>query len=162
MGRYYIKEKNSAAQQIGLVQMVVGKYKKIEQVESMNKNKACHSRMKIEHALLHPRVNGPTRASKTHNALTPENTLNWWGTFGDRVPPIFGSEQVNALSKNQYSSRLPVYLSNCSEFTKLERTIPIPMQVLREPMNSEKYCIYMDFEGCAPRNEDKHTDYMLR
>jgi hypothetical protein len=43
MGRYYPKEKNSTAQQIGLVQMVVGKYKKIELVESTNKNKACLS-----------------------------------------------------------------------------------------------------------------------
>jgi hypothetical protein len=32
MGWYYPKEMNSVAQQIGLVQMVVGKYKKIELV----------------------------------------------------------------------------------------------------------------------------------
>jgi hypothetical protein len=88
MGRYYTREKNSAAQQSGLVQLVVGKYTKIELVESMNKNKACLSRMQIEHALLHRHVNGPTRASKTYNALKPENTLNWWGTFGERVPFI--------------------------------------------------------------------------
>jgi hypothetical protein len=64
-GQYCPKEKNLNAQDIGLVQLVVGKYKNIELVESMNKNKACLSRMQIEHALLHPRVNGPTRASKT-------------------------------------------------------------------------------------------------
>jgi hypothetical protein len=138
MGRYYPKEMNLAAQQIGLVQMVVGKYKKIELVESTNKNKACLLRMQIEHALLHPHVNGPTRPSKMYNTLKLENTLNGWGTFGERVPFIFGPEQVNALSKNQYSSRLPGYLSNYSEFTKLERIIPSSTQVLREPMNGEK------------------------
>jgi hypothetical protein len=121
----------------------VVKYKKTELVDSMNKNKACLSQMQIEHALLHLRVNGPTRANKMYNALKPENTLNWWGTFGDRVPFIFGPEHVNALSKNQYSSTLPGYLSNYLEFTKLERIIPSPMQVLREPMNGEKYCIYV-------------------
>jgi hypothetical protein len=80
-GQYCPKEKNSTEQDIGLVQLVVGKYKKIELVECMNKNKACFSRMQIEHALLHPSVNGPARASKTYNALKPENTLNWCGTF---------------------------------------------------------------------------------
>jgi hypothetical protein len=157
MGRYYPKEKYSAAQQNGLVQMVVGKNKKIELVESMNKNKACLSRMQIERTLLHRRVNGPTRASKAYNALKPENTVNWWGTFGDRVLFSFGPEQVNALSKNQYISRLPGYLSNYLEFTKLER---IRTQVLLEPMNGEKYCIYVAFEGHVPRNEDKHSDYV--
>jgi hypothetical protein len=42
-GQYCHKEKNATAQDIGLVQLVVGKYKKIELVESMNKNKACLS-----------------------------------------------------------------------------------------------------------------------
>jgi hypothetical protein len=88
-GQYHPKEKNTTTQQIGLVQLVAGKYKKIELVENTNKNKACGVPMKIEHALLHPCVNGPTRASKTYNAWKPENTLNWWGTFGDRVPFIF-------------------------------------------------------------------------
>jgi hypothetical protein len=104
-GQYCPKEKNSTAQDIGLVQLVAGKYKKIELVESTNKNKACRSQMQIEHALLHPRVSRPTRASKTYYALKPENMFIWWGTFGDRVPFIFGPEKVSALSKNQYSSR---------------------------------------------------------
>jgi hypothetical protein len=43
MGWYYPKEKNSTAQLIGLVQLIVGKYTKIEIVESTNKNKACLS-----------------------------------------------------------------------------------------------------------------------
>jgi hypothetical protein len=58
-GQYCPKEKNSTAQDIGLVQLVVGKYKKIELVENMNKDTACLSRMQIEHALLHSCVNGP-------------------------------------------------------------------------------------------------------
>jgi hypothetical protein len=158
--QYCPKEKNSTAHDIGLVQLVVGKYKKIELVESTNKNKACLLQMQIEHALLHPHVNGPTRANKTYDPLKPENTLNLWGTFGDRVPFIFGPEQVNTLSKNQYSSRLPGYLSNYLEFTKLERIIPSPTQVFREPMNGENYCIYVAFEGRVRRNEDEHSNYV--
>jgi hypothetical protein len=41
--QYCPKEKNSTAQDIGLIQLVVGKYKKIELVDSTNKNKACLS-----------------------------------------------------------------------------------------------------------------------
>jgi hypothetical protein len=67
---------------------------------------------------------------------------------------------VNALSKNQYSSHLPGYLSNYLEFTKLERIIPSPTQVLCEPMNGVKYSIYVAFEGHVPRNKDKHSDYV--
>jgi hypothetical protein len=52
-GQYCPKEKNLTAQDIELVQLVVGMYKNIELVESTNKNKACLSRMQIEHALLH-------------------------------------------------------------------------------------------------------------
>jgi hypothetical protein len=96
--------------------------------------------------------------AKMNNALNPENTLNLWGTFGERLPFIVGPEHVNTLRKNQYSSRLPGYLSNYSEFMKLERIIPSPTQVLREPRNVEKYCIYMAVEGCVPRNEDEHSD----
>jgi hypothetical protein len=48
-GQCHPKEKNTTTQQIGLVQLVVGKYKKIELVENMNKNKACGAPMKIEH-----------------------------------------------------------------------------------------------------------------
>jgi hypothetical protein len=94
------------------------------------------------------------------NAWKPENTLNWWGTFGDWVPFIFGPERVNALSKNHYSSTLPGYLSNYTEHMKLEPVTPNPTQILREAMNGEKYCIYVAFEGLVPRNEDEHSEYV--
>jgi hypothetical protein len=42
----------------------------------------------------------------------------------------------------------------------MERIIPSPTQILREPMNGEKYCIYVAFEGRVPRNEDEHSDYI--
>jgi hypothetical protein len=42
----------------------------------------------------------------------------------------------------------------------LERIIPSPTQVLREPINGEKYSIYVAFEGRVPRNEDKHSNYI--
>jgi hypothetical protein len=81
-GQYEPKEKNSSTQDIGLVQFVVGTYKKAEVNVHTNRFVAYLTPMRIEHLLLHPRVNGPTRASKTYNAWKPENTLNWWGTFG--------------------------------------------------------------------------------
>jgi hypothetical protein len=74
---------------------------------------------------------------------------------GSRSP-----ERVNALSKNLYSSVLPGYLSNDSEYMKLERIIPSPTQILRESMNGEKYCIYIAFEERVPQNKDEHSDYV--
>jgi hypothetical protein len=97
-GQYHSKEKNTTAQQIVLVQLVVGKYKKIERVDNKNKNKACGMQMMIEHALLHPSANRTAQASSTYNAWKPENTLNWWGTFGDRVPLTRTCERVEQES----------------------------------------------------------------
>jgi hypothetical protein len=81
-GQYEPKAKNARTQDIGLVQLMVGKHQKIEVVTNMNWFVASLTPMRIEHALLHPRVNSPTSASKMYNAWKPENTLNWWGTFG--------------------------------------------------------------------------------
>jgi hypothetical protein len=41
----------------------------------------------------------------------------------------------------------------------MEHIISSPTQILREPMNKEKYCIYVAFEGRVSRNEDEHSDY---
>jgi hypothetical protein len=84
---------------------MVGKYKKVKVVTNMNHFMARLTPMRIEHALLHPHVNGPTRASTTYNAWKPENTLNWWGTFG--AQNMFGTERVNAVRKNHYTRVLP-------------------------------------------------------
>jgi hypothetical protein len=85
--------------------------------------------MKIENVLLHPLVKGPTCASKAYNKWKPENALNWWGIHGEENPLTYGMENFNAVSKNQYSSRLPGYL------------IPCTTKNLRDPTDGEKYCV---------------------
>jgi hypothetical protein len=115
------------------------------------------SPLKIENALLHPRVKGPTRA-KAYNMWKPENALNWWGIHGEENPLTYGMENVNAVLKNKYSSCLPGYLSIKSDYTKLSCMIPFPMKNLREPSDGEKYCVYMAFAGLVPRENDKLFD----
>jgi hypothetical protein len=52
----------------------VGRYQpKIEVVVNTNRFMAQKAPMKIEDVLLHPRVKGPTHASKAYNTWTPEN-----------------------------------------------------------------------------------------
>jgi hypothetical protein len=154
IGLYEPKVKNSRTQDIGLVHLIVVKYQKIKVVTNTNLFVASLTSMRIEHALLHPRVNGPTRASKTYNAWKPENTFNWWSNFGAENPFVFRTERVNAVSKNHYTL-LPGYLSIGLEYTKLSRMIPSPMQVVSEPTKNEMYCIYVAFEGKVPHHDDE-------
>jgi hypothetical protein len=86
--------------------------------------------------------------------------LNWWGTFGAQNPFMFGTEHVNAVDKNHYTSALPGHLSIGSEYTKLSCMIPSPTQILCELMKNKKYCIYMTFEGRVPRNDDEQFNYI--
>jgi hypothetical protein len=65
------KKKKTTTHDIGLIQLVAGKYKKIELIMNTKKNEAGLTSMKIKHALLHPRVNGPTRTSSTYNEWKP-------------------------------------------------------------------------------------------
>jgi hypothetical protein len=85
-GQYEPKVKNSRTQDIGLVQLVVGTYKKVKDTTNKNRFVACLTPMRIEHALLHPHVHGPTRTSKRYNAWKPENTLKLVGHFWSREP----------------------------------------------------------------------------
>jgi hypothetical protein len=95
-GQYQPKVKNTRTQDIELVQLMVGKYQKIEVITNPNRFVASLTPMRIEHALWHPRVNSPTRASKTYNAWKLENTQNWWDTFGEENLFMFGTERLNA------------------------------------------------------------------
>jgi hypothetical protein len=104
IGHYEPKTENTTAQNIGQIRLLVGKHKKVEVVVNMNCFMAHKAPMKIENVLLHPRVKGPTRASKVYNTLKPENALNWWGIDGEESPLTYGMENVNAVSKNKYSS----------------------------------------------------------
>jgi hypothetical protein len=75
-------------------------------------------------------------------------------------PLTYGMENVNAVSKNQYNSRLPGYLSIRSDYTKLARMIPCPSKNLRDPMNGEVYCVYVAYGGMVPRDDEEGFDYV--
>jgi hypothetical protein len=154
VGRYQPKTESTAAQNIGQIHLLVGKYKKIEVVVNTNRFVAQKAPMKSENVLLHPRVKGPTRMSKAYNTWKPENALNWWGIHGEENPLTYGMENVNVVSKNQYSSRLPGYLSIWSDYTKLTRMIPCPTKNLRDPIDGEKYCVYVAYGGLVPHEDD--------
>jgi hypothetical protein len=59
-GQYESKVKNSRTQDTGLVQLMVSKCQKIEGSTNMNQFVASLMPMRIENALLHSQVNGPT------------------------------------------------------------------------------------------------------
>jgi hypothetical protein len=42
------------------------------------------------------------------------------------------------LDRNQYSTKLPGYLSLGTSYTKIERIVPSPTKILREPMPNDK------------------------
>jgi hypothetical protein len=155
VGRYEPKTENTAAQTIGQIRLLVGKYKKIEVVVNKNRFVASKLPLKIGNALLHPWIKGPTHASKAYNTWKPENTLNWWGIHGEENPLTYGMENVNAVSKNEYGSRLPGYLSIGSDYTKLTRMIPCPTKNLRDPTDGEKYYVYMAYGGLVRHEDDE-------
>jgi hypothetical protein len=160
IGHYEPKSENSTAQNMGQIRLLVGKYKKIEVVVNTNRFVAHKAPMKIENVLLHPRVKGPTRASKAYNTLKPTNALNWWGIHGEENPLTYGMENVNAVCKNKYSSRLPGYLSIRSDYTKLASMIPCPSKNLRDPMSGEMYCVYVAYGGMVPSDDEEGFDYV--
>jgi hypothetical protein len=133
IGHYEPKTENTTAQNIGQIRLLVGKYKKIELIVNTNRFRAHKAPMKIENVLLHPCVKGPTCASKVYNTLKPKIALNWWGIHGEECPFTYSMENVNAVSKNKYSSRLPGYLSIRLDYTKLARMIPCPSKNLHDP-----------------------------
>jgi hypothetical protein len=88
------------------------------------------------------------------------SALNWWGIHGEENPLTHGTENVNAVSKNEYSSRLQGYLSIGSDYTKLTQMIPCPTKNLRDPTDGEKYCVYVAYGGLVPHEDDEFFDYV--
>jgi hypothetical protein len=78
----------------------------------------------IEHALLHPTVNGPTRDCSAYNKLRQLDAKNWWAVFGEQDLVRLGGGGFNALDRNQYSTMLPGYLSLGTSYTKIECIVP--------------------------------------
>jgi hypothetical protein len=152
VGHYEPKIENTSTQNIGQIRLLVGKYKKIEVVVNTNRFVAQKAPMKIENVLLHPQVMGPTRASKAHNSLKPENALNWWGIHGEENPLMYGMKNVNAVLKNKYSSRLPGYLSIRSDYTKLTR-YHVPRRIyVTQVMEKNIACTWHSSITFAPQN----------
>jgi hypothetical protein len=119
----------------------------------------------IEHALLHPTVKRPTpRACSAYNKLHQLDAKNWWAVFREQDLVRLGGGGFNALHHNQYSTLLPGYLSLGTSYTKIERRVPSPTKILREPIPNEKYCIYAAYGGITPEKSEvmaEQYDYVL-
>jgi 5-methylcytosine-specific restriction endonuclease McrA len=63
-------------------------------------------------------------------------------------PP--GTNRFNILSRNDYSTLVPGYLLLHLEYSTLHRIVPKPNKVLRDPVENEKYALYIAFEGKVP------------
>jgi hypothetical protein len=72
----------------------------------------------IEHALLHPMVNGPTRTCSVYNKLRQLGANNWWAVLGEQDLVHLERGGFNALDRNQYSTMLPGYLSLGTSYMK--------------------------------------------
>jgi hypothetical protein len=105
--------------------------------------------------LLHPTVNGPTRACSAYNKLCQLDAKNWWEFFGEQDLVCFRGGGFNALDCNQYNMILPGYLSRGTSYMKIKCiVVPSPTNILREPMPNEKYCIYAAFGGNTPEKTE--------
>jgi hypothetical protein len=133
-------------------ELSIPRYKKYETAYVMKKRdlNVIVGPVLIEHSLLHPMVNGPTQTRSAYNKLRQLHAKNWWAVFGEQDLVRLGGGSFNALDRNQYSTMLPGYLSLGTSYTKIERIVPSPTKILREPMPHEKYCIYTAFGGSTP------------
>jgi hypothetical protein len=85
-----------------------------------------------------------------------DNPQNWWAAWGVEVKPP-GTNKFNVLSKNYYSILVPGYLSLRLNYSTLHRIIPNPNKLLRDPVENEKYALYVAFEGKLPKEESSGT-----
>jgi hypothetical protein len=141
----------SREQKRAISELFVPRYKKYETLYVTKKQKVnvIIGPVLIAHALLHT-VNGPTRACSAYNKLRQLDAKNWWAVFKEKDLVCLGGGGFNALDRNQYSTMLPGYLSLGTSYMKIERIVPSPTKILREPMPNENYCIYAAFGGNFP------------
>jgi hypothetical protein len=92
---------------------------------------------KIDYALLHPAVKGATLATLCENRAN-DNPPNWWAVWGVEVKPP-STNKFNVLSRNDYSTLVPGYLSLRSNYSTLHCMMPNPNKVLRDPVDNKKY-----------------------
>ena len=71
-----------------------------------------------------------------------DNPQNWWAVWGVEVKPA-GTNKFNVLNRNDYSTLVPGYLSLRSNYSALHRMVPNPNKVLRDPVENEKYALYV-------------------
>jgi hypothetical protein len=122
---YEPKSENTSAQNVGQFRLLVGKYKKIKVVVNMNRFVAQKTPPKIENIVIQ-HVETRKRVKLVGHTWRRESAQ--------------GMENVNAVSKNKYSTRLPEYLSIRLGYTKFALMIPCPMKNIRDPTDGEKYC----------------------
>jgi hypothetical protein len=155
----------SREQKRAIAELFVPPYKKYEMAYMTKKREVnvIVGPVLIKHALLHPTVNGPTRACSAYNKLCQLDAKNWWAVFREQDLAHLGVGGFNALERNQYSTMLPGYLSLGTSYTKIKYIVPSPTKILREPMPNEKYCIYAAFGGNTPTKSevlDEQYDYV--
>jgi hypothetical protein len=78
-----------------------------------------------------------------------DNPQNWWAVWGVEVKPA-GTNKFNVLSRNDYSTLVPGYLSLRSSYSALHCMVPNPNKVLCDPVENKKYALYVAFEGKLP------------
>jgi hypothetical protein len=156
----------SSEQKHAILELFVPRYKKYETAYMTEKGEVnvIVGTVLIKHAsLLHPMVNGPTRACSAYNKLRQLDATNWWALFGEQDLVRLGGGGFNSLDRNWYSTMLPGYLSLGTSYTKIEHMVQSPTKILCEPMPNEKYCIYAAFGGNYPEKSeviDKQYDYV--
>jgi hypothetical protein len=79
-----------------------------------------------------------------------DNPQNWWAVWGVEVKPA-GTSKFNVLSRNDYSTLVPGYLSLRSNYSTLHRMVPNPNKLLRDPVENKRYALYIAFKGKLPK-----------
>jgi hypothetical protein len=79
-----------------------------------------------------------------------DNPQNWWASWGVVVKPA-GTNKFNVLSRNDYSTLVSGYLLLLLNYSTLHCMIPNPNKVLCDPVENEKYALYIAFEGKLPK-----------
>jgi hypothetical protein len=155
-GQYEPKANNSVTQDIGLAQLMVGKYKKVE-VTNTSQFMARSTPMRIEHALLQPRVQ-PNKSVYYIQRIEPREYIKLVGHIwsAESIRVWYGTCECREQEPlHQCSTRVFKYWIGVHQIVLYDTS---PTQILSEPTKKDKYCIYVAFEGKVPWNDDEQFD----
>jgi hypothetical protein len=93
----------SREQKRAISELFVPRYKKYKTayVRKKQEQNVIVGPILIEHALLHPTVNGPTCACSAYNKLCQLDVKTWWAVVGDQDLVHLGGGGFIALDRNQ-------------------------------------------------------------